>query len=113
MGKLFGTDGLRGVAGEYPMDNATTELLGHVLYYLLIERKFPGELIIGRDTRESGPVLFAALCRGFSSAGGTVYDAGILSTPALAYLAKTEQKCTISITASHNRYHDNGIKVFG
>ena len=113
MGKLFGTDGLRGVAGEYPLDNATTELFGHVLYYLLTDRNFPGELIIGRDTRESGPVLFAALCRGFSSAGGIVHDAGILSTPALAYLAKTEQKCTISITASHNQYLDNGIKVFG
>ncbi|HSP07397.1 MAG TPA: phosphoglucosamine mutase, partial [Acidobacteriota bacterium] len=113
MGRLFGTDGLRGVAGEFPLDNATTELLGHVLYLYLTGRGIEPEIIIGRDTRESGPALFDALCRGFSSAGGKIDDAGVLSTPALAYLATTEQKCTISITASHNPYRDNGIKIFG
>ena len=113
MGQLFGTDGLRGVAGEFPLDNATTELLGHVLYLYLTGRGIEPEVIIGRDTRESGPALFNALCRGFSSAGGKIDDAGVLSTPALAYLAKTEQKCSIAITASHNPYRDNGIKIFG
>jgi phosphoglucosamine mutase len=113
MGKLFGTDGLRGVAGAYPLDNATIELLGRVLLFLMRDRGLDPELIIGRDTRESGPILFNALCRGFSSAGGQIDDAGILSTPALAYLAKTEKKCAISITASHNPYQDNGIKIFG
>lgn len=113
MGKLFGTDGLRAVAGEFPLDNATLELLGHVLYAQLTARAFEPEIIIGRDTRESGPALFHALCRGFTAAGGKIDDAGVLSTPALAYLAKFERKCTISITASHNAYRDNGIKIFG
>ena len=113
MGKLFGTDGLRGVAREYPLDNATIELLGSILYFFLADRKIDLELIIGRDTRESGPYLFDALCRGFGQAGGRILDAGILSTPALAYLAKKESKCAISITASHNPYQDNGIKIFG
>lgn len=113
MGKLFGTDGLRGVAGEYPLDNATLELLGHVLHALLTARSIQPEIIIGRDTRESGPAIFNAICRGFTAAGGKIDDAGVLSTPALAYLANTEKKCTISITASHNPYRDNGIKLFG
>lgn len=113
MGKLFGTDGLRGIAGEFPLDQATTELLGHVLFYLLTEKGTEPEIIIGRDTRESGPGIFNSLCRGFSSPGGKIDDAGVLSTPALAYLAKTERKYTISITASHNAYRDNGIKIFG
>lgn len=113
MGKLFGTDGLRGVAGQYPLDNATVELLGRVLYFLLVDHHIEPEIIIGRDTRESGPLLFAALRRGFGRAGGRIYDAGIMSTPAIAYLALSEGKCAISITASHNPYPDNGIKIFG
>src|SRR5262245_31326250 len=113
MGKLFGTDGLRGVAREYPLDNATIELLGSVLYFFLQDRNVSPELIIGRDTRESGPYLFEALSRGFGQSGGKILDAGILSTPALAYLAKQEGRCAISITASHNAYQDNGIKIFG
>jgi phosphoglucosamine mutase len=113
MGKLFGTDGLRGVASVFPLDQASIELLGRVLFFLLKDRDIEPELIIGRDTRESGPIMFNALCRGFSSAGGKVDDAGVLSTPALAYLAKTERKCAVAITASHNPYQDNGIKIFG
>ncbi len=113
MGKLFGTDGLRGVASVFPLDQGSIELLGRVLFFLLKDRDIEPELIIGRDTRESGPVLFNALCRGFGSAGGKVDDAGILSTPALAYLARTEKKCAVVITASHNPYQDNGIKIFG
>lgn len=113
MGKLFGTDGLRGAAGEYPLDAATTELLGHVLYFLLEDKGIERELIIGRDTRESGPSIFSSICRGFTRAGGRIDDAGVLSTPALAFLAKANKKCSISITASHNPYRDNGIKIFG
>ncbi len=113
MGRLFGTDGLRGVAREFPLDNATIELLGSILYFFLADRNIERELIIGRDTRESGPYLFEALGRGFGQSGGKILDSGILSTPALAYLAKKEGKCAISITASHNPYQDNGIKIFG
>ena len=61
MGKLFGTDGLRGVAGAFPLDHASIELLGRVLFFLLKDRNIEPEIIIGRDTRESGPVLFNAL----------------------------------------------------
>ena len=113
MARLFGTDGLRGVAGHFPLDQATLELLGRILYFQFLERNIDPELIIGRDTRESGPAMFAALTRGFGRAGGQIDDAGILSTPALAYLAQAEKKCAISITASHNPYKDNGIKIFG
>jgi phosphoglucosamine mutase len=113
MGKLFGTDGLRGTAGEFPLDNATLELLGRVLYFLLVDQKADPQLIVGRDTRESGPNILRALCVGFLRAGGTIRDGGILSTPAIAYLAKSEQNFAVSITASHNPSDDNGIKIFG
>jgi phosphoglucosamine mutase len=113
MGKLFGTDGLRGTANQYPLDNATVELLGRVLYFLLMERNADPVLIVGRDTRESGPAIAAALSRGFTRAGGEVRDGGILPTPAIAYLAKAESNFAVSITASHNPSADNGIKIFG
>src|SRR3972149_2952491 len=113
MGKLFGTDGLRAKAGEFPLDNGTTELLGRILFFLLQDRHITPELIVGRDTRESGPNILKALCRGFGGAGGKIDDAGILPTPAVAFMARAEQKCAVSITASHNAYPDNGIKIFG
>src|SRR5438874_6499547 len=111
--KLFGTDGIRAIAGEYPLDAATVELLGRLLYFLLREKGIQPDLIIGQDTRESGDMLYRALCRGFMGAGGRIEYAGVISTPALAYLAKTNRKCSIAITASHNPYRDNGIKIFG
>jgi phosphoglucosamine mutase len=113
MGKLFGTDGLRGTAGEFPLDNATLELLGRILYFLLINQKVEPNLIVGRDTRESGPNILRALCAGFLRAGGKIRDGGILSTPAIAFLAKSERNFAVSITASHNPSDDNGVKIFG
>jgi phosphoglucosamine mutase len=113
MGKLFGTDGLRGTAGDYPLDHATVELLGRILYFLLIDREIEPVLIVGRDTRESGPDITESLCRGFSCAGGHIRNGGILPTPAIAYLAKSEENVAVSITASHNPANDNGIKIFG
>ena len=113
MGKLFGTDGLRGAVGEFPLDNATVELLGRILYFLLSEKQVEPVLIVGRDTRESGPAITSALCRGFNRAGGKIRDGGILPTPAIAYLAKSEQNFAASVTASHNPSADNGIKIFG
>jgi phosphoglucosamine mutase len=113
MGKLFGTDGLRGTANQYPLDNATVELLGRILFFLLTERNAEPVLIVGRDTRESGPTIAVALNRGFTRAGGMVRDGGILPTPAIAYLAKAESNFAVSITASHNPSADNGIKIFG
>jgi len=111
--KLFGTDGLRAAAGEFPLDSATLELLGRVLCVHFRERKFEAELIIGQDTRESGGAIFAALKRGFCDAGGRIDHAGVVSTPALAYFARKEKMCALAITASHNPYRDNGIKIFG
>lgn len=113
MGKLFGTDGLRGTAGNYPLDNATVELLGRILYFHFTEKHLNPVLIIGRDTRESGPTIAAALARGFCRAGGQVRDGGILPTPAIAYLARSERNFAVAITASHNPSADNGIKIFG
>ena len=113
MGKLFGTDGLRGTAGTFPLDNATLELLGRILYFNFTETHVEPVLIVGRDTRESGPAITEALCRGFSRAGGKIRDGGILPTPAIAYLAKSEQNFAVSVTASHNPSEDNGIKIFG
>lgn len=113
MGKLFGTDGLRGTAGQYPLDQATVELLGRILFFIFTETHVEPVLIVGRDTRESGPLISAALCRGFSRDGGKIRDAGILPTPAIAFLAKSEQHFAVSITASHNPSEDNGIKIFG
>jgi phosphoglucosamine mutase len=113
MGKLFGTDGLRGTAGEFPLDSATLELLGYVLFFHLKDRGVDPWLIIGRDTRASGPRIAKSICLGFTRAGGNVRDAGILSTPAIAYLAKSEKNFALSITASHNPSMDNGVKVFG
>ena len=113
MGKLFGTDGLRGTAGNYPLDNATTELLGRILYFDIKETDSNPALIVGRDTRDSGPTIARALTTGFIRAGGNVHDGGILPTPAIAYLARTEKKYAVSITASHNPSSDNGIKIFG
>jgi phosphoglucosamine mutase len=111
--KLFGTDGLRAVAGEFPLDSATVELLGRVLFSFLKEKNLETEIIIGQDTRESSDQLFTALTKGFCEAGGRIDRAGVISTPALAFLAKKEGKCAIAITASHNPFRDNGIKIFG
>lgn len=111
--RLFGTDGLRAVAGEYPLDSATLELLGRVLCVHFREKGYDAELIIGQDTRESGNTIFSALTKGFCDAGGRIDHAGVISTPALAYLAGKEKKCALAITASHNPYRDNGIKIFG
>jgi phosphoglucosamine mutase len=113
MGKLFGTDGLRGTAGHFPLDSATLELLGCILYFHLKEQATDPWLIIGRDTRESGPRIAQSLCQGFIHAGGNVRDGGTLSTPAIAYLAKSERNFALSITASHNPSMDNGVKIFG
>lgn len=101
------------MAGEFPLDSATLELLGRVLCVHFREKRFETELIVGQDTRESGDAILAALRRGFCDAGGRIDHAGVISTPALAYLARRERMCALSITASHNPYRDNGIKIFG
>ncbi len=113
MRKLFGTDGIRGKAGEPPLDEETVARLG-----LALGRKFsefvdrPG-LLIGRDTRESGGWIEESLSRGFRAAGGKVSLAGVIPTPAVAGLVRTRGfQGGVVISASHNPFQDNGIKVF-
>ena len=113
MGKLFGTDGIRGVANI----ELTPELafkIGRIGAYVLQQKsKGPKAFLIARDTRVSGQMLEGALIAGITSAGVDVYTAGVISTPAAAYLTKQLNGCGgVMISASHNPYHDNGIKFF-
>jgi len=114
--KLFGTDGIRGKAGSAPLVPHTVARVGAALVKTMIASD-PGHrlrYVIGRDTRESGTWIEDELARGLSSEGATVVSAGVVPTPAVAYLARTEGfDAGIVISASHNPYEDNGIKVFG
>ena len=102
----FGTDGIRGRA----LSELTTEIayaLGRASAEVLESTRF----IVGRDTRESGPLLSAALCRGMADAGATITDVGVLPTPGVAYLCADELVPGVVVSASHNPWADNGIKV--
>ena len=113
--KLFGTDGIRARAGEFPLDAATVQIIGASLAEHLAERDAsrPPRIVIGRDTRESGPLIEAALAQGAVGAGAIVESAGIITTPGVAFLAKSlPADAGVVISASHNPYHDNGIKIF-
>src|SRR5262245_22378245 len=114
MGEFFGTDGIRGVAGQYPLDQPTIEKIGYLLTVELSQRyeRVP-RIIIGRDTRESGGWIEAALARGVSAAKATARSAGGITTPGVAYLTRAlNADAGVVISASHNSYEDNGIKVF-
>jgi len=111
--KLFGTDGVRAVAGVFPLDPATISRLGQALIALLEKKGLGANLLIGRDTRESGPWMERALARGVRAAGGEVISAGIIPTSAVSYLTQTHGfSAGVVISASHNPFDDNGIKVF-
>jgi phosphoglucosamine mutase len=111
--KLFGTDGVRGVAGVFPLDPATISRLGQALVELLEKKGLGGRLLIGRDTRESGPWMERALAQGIRAAGGEAVSAGVIPTSAVSFLAKTHGfSAGAVISASHNPFADNGIKVF-
>jgi phosphoglucosamine mutase len=111
--RLFGTDGVRGVAGRYPLDRATVQRLGAALVRALPRGVESARLLVGRDTRESGGWIEAALADGASSEGATVTSAGVVPTPAIAYLTRTAgYDAGVVISASHNPFEDNGIKVF-
>lgn len=114
MGKLFGTDGIRGEAGQYPLDTATIERFGYALAIELQQRlTVTPEIIVGRDTRESGEWIEAAVLRGARTAGAHFQSAGVITTPGVAYLTKAlNAHAGVVISASHNPYHDNGLKVF-
>ncbi|MEO6222010.1 MAG: phosphoglucosamine mutase [Vicinamibacterales bacterium] len=110
--RLFGTDGVRGVAGAWPLDPPTVARIGGaVVRSLALDR--PARLLIGRDTRESGEWIERELARGAVSQGAAVMSAGIIPTPGVAYLTRTRDvDLGVVISASHNSYQDNGIKVF-
>ena len=112
MRKLFGTDGIRGVAGEYPLDRKTVYAIGRALGDHL--PKGPRRVVIGQDTRESSFWIAAVLAGGLNVAGVEVQSAGVITTPGIAYLTRTHGfSAGIVISASHNPWLDNGIKVFG
>ena len=114
--KLFGTDGIRGKAGQAPLVPETVARVGAALVKTMVASDPSHRLryVIGRDTRESGTWIEDELARGLTAAGATVVSAGVVPTPAIAYLARTEGfDAGIVISASHNPYEDNGIKVFG
>jgi phosphoglucosamine mutase len=116
---LFGTDGVRGVAGRYPLDRPTVRRLGAALVRSAFARaagRGPGremKILVGRDTRESGGWIEAELAHGASGEGASVTSVGVVPTPAVAYLTRTHgYDAGVVISASHNPFEDNGIKVF-
>ena len=112
--KLFGTDGIRAKAGEFPLDPVTVRVIGASLAQHLSERdnRTP-RIVIGRDTRESGASIEEALTQGARAAGATVESAGVITTPGVAFLARSlPTDAGVVISASHNPYEDNGIKIF-
>jgi phosphoglucosamine mutase len=113
MKRLFGTDGVRGVAGQFPLDDETVVRIGAALARTLMKNGAPPRVVIGRDTRASGPAIQEALTRGIESHGGSVDRGGVLTTPAVACVTKAlGYDAGVVISASHNPYKDNGIKVF-
>ncbi len=115
MTRLFGTDGIRGVANQEPLTPETTYRLGRNVVATLLERQgvSRARLVIGRDTRLSGPMLEAAFVAGALSAGAECYAVGVLPTPAVAFLSRhLEAHGGVVLSASHNPFEDNGIKLF-
>ena len=114
MRKLFGTDGVRGIAGEF-LTYDLAESIGYALGKILKNEKGDGiRAIIGTDTRESRTFLKEAIAKGLTRTGAIAFDIGVVSTPAVAYLAKKHgYDAGVMISASHNSYEYNGIKIFG
>jgi phosphoglucosamine mutase len=113
MGKLFGTDGIRGEANRYPMDAMTAFSLGQAVTRVLKQSHHTTRVIIGKDTRLSGYMLESALESGVTSMGGVPYLVGVLPTPGIAFITESMRAdAGVVISASHNPYQDNGLKVF-
>jgi phosphoglucosamine mutase len=111
MKKFFGTDGIRGVAGQLPLDPATIYAVGLALAHHLGDSP---RILIGQDTRESSDWIAATLTAGLTAGGATVESAGVITTPAVAMLTRTHGfSAGVVISASHNPWQDNGIKLFG
>ena len=115
MGDLFGTDGIRGLANQPPLDCLTVASIGRAIAHFFSGHNDnnAGRFVVGQDTRLSGSMIVSALSAGISSMGSDVYLADVIPTPAIAHLAKTmDFDAGIVVSASHNPYFDNGIKLF-
>jgi len=111
--QLFGTDGIRGVAGEFPLTTESTYLIGRALGHDLLRSVAKPKVIVGQDTRHSSGWIADRVALGLASAGVTVHSAGVITTPGVAFLARSRGYAAgVVISASHNPWTDNGIKVF-
>jgi phosphoglucosamine mutase len=111
--QLFGTDGIRGVAGEFPLTPESTYLIGRALGHDLVRVTPTAQAVIGQDTRESSGWIAERVAEGLASVGVQVHSAGVITTPGVAYLARSRGLAAgVVISASHNPWTDNGIKVF-
>ena len=111
--ELFGTDGVRGVPGTPPLDDATLYATGRSLGAYLQREQGSAHVLIGMDTRESGPHIAAMLAAGLAKAGATVAFAGVITTPGVACLVRqSDFQAGVVISASHNPFQDNGVKLF-
>jgi phosphoglucosamine mutase len=114
MRKLFGTDGIRAIAGEAPLDQATIFATGVALASSLKKLHPAPRVLLGADTRESSPWISAVIAAGLCRGGAEVLSAGVITTPGVAYLTRKHRFAAgVVISASHNPWQDNGIKVFG
>jgi phosphoglucosamine mutase len=114
MKKLFGTDGIRAVAGQSPLDASTIYAIGLALAHSVGAPSASPRVVLGMDTRESGEWIAATLTAGLTAGGASVESAGVITTPAIAFLTRTHGFAAgVVISASHNPWQDNGIKVFG
>src|SRR5260370_34504974 len=112
MRQLFGTDGMRGVAGEYPLDRPTTFAVGVALGRWISSHHLDPEVVIGMDTRESGPWIAEHVAAGLATHGVRARFAGLITTPGIAYVTREGPFAAgVMISASHNPYQDNGIKI--
>jgi len=111
--RLFGTDGIRGVAGDLPLTRQSTYLIGRALGHDLVSNVPNAQAVIGQDTRESSRWIADRVAEGLAAVGVDVHSAGVITTPGVAYLARSRGMAAgIVISASHNPWTDNGIKVF-
>jgi phosphoglucosamine mutase len=111
--QLFGTDGIRGLAGEFPLTAESTYLIGRALGHDLVRNTSKPKAVMGQDTRESSRWIADRVAAGMAAVGVDVDSAGVITTPGVAYLARTRGFAAgVVISASHNPWTDNGIKVF-
>ena len=111
--QLFGTDGIRGVAGEFPLTTESAFLIGRALGHDLLRANSRPRVVIGQDTRESSRWIADRVTSGLASLGVEVHSAGVITTPGVAYLARSRKfDAGVVLSASHNPWTDNGIKVF-